>query len=116
MLTLAPEIAQAMVFGDRRPYLVGMVVPEEDWVKAWSAENGKPDDLAMLDGDEDFRKAVGAVVERVNEGLSTIEKVRHFVIASEPFTIENEMLTPTIKIRRHKIIEAFGASLEALYG
>ncbi len=116
VLTLAPEIAQAMVFGDRRPYLVGMVVPEEDWVKAWSAENGKPDDLAMLDGDEDFRKAVGAVVERVNEGLSTIEKVRHFVIASEPFTIENEMLTPTIKIRRHKIIEAFGASLEALYG
>jgi long-chain acyl-CoA synthetase len=116
VLTLAPEIAQAMVFGDRRPYLVGMVVPEEDWVKAWSAENGKPDDLAMLDGDEDFRKAVGAVVERVNAGLSTIEKVRHFVIASEPFTIENEMLTPTIKIRRHKIIEAFGASLEALYG
>ena len=116
ILTLASEISQAMVYGDRRPYLVGIVVPDEEWVKAWAAENGKPDDLKLLGGDEDFRKAIGAVVERANEGLSTIEKVRHFMIAGEPFTIENEMLTPTIKIRRHKIIETFGAALEALYG
>ena len=116
MLTLAPEISQAMVYGDRRPYLVGMVVPDEEWVKAWAAEHGKPDDFSVLRGDEDFRKAVNAVVERVNEGLSTVEKVRRVMIAPEPFTIENEMLTPTIKIRRHKIKDAFGAALEALYG
>ena len=116
MLTLAPEIAQAMVYGDRRPYLVGVVVPDEEWLKAWAAENGKPDDISALRDDEDFGKTVSAVVERVNAGLSTVEKVRRFMIAPQPFTIENEMLTPTIKIRRHKLNEVFGSALEALYG
>ena len=116
MLTLAPEIAQAMVYGDRRPYLVGVVVPDEEWAQEWAAENEKPGGLSALHGDEDFGKAVSAVVERVNASLSTVEKVRRFAIAPEPFTIENEMLTPTIKIRRHKINEVFGAALEALYG
>ena len=116
MLTLAPEISQAMVYGDRRPYLVGMVVPDEEWVKAWAAEHGKTYNFSRLHGDEDFRKAVGAVVERVNAALSTVERVRRFMIAPEPFTIENGMLTPTIKVRRYKIHEVFGAALEALYG
>ena len=53
---------------------------------------------------------------RVNEKLSVIERVRHFIIAAEPFTIENEMMTATLKIRRHVIQEAYGKPLEALYG
>ena len=54
-------------------------------------------------------------MDRVNKTLSVIEKVRRFAIAREPFTTENEMMTPTLKIRRHKIRERHGAALDALY-
>ena len=64
---------------------------------------------------EPFQKTMAAAVERVNKSLSNLEKIRRFVLAAEPFTIENEMLTPSMKIRRHKIRERHGAALDALY-
>ena len=57
-----------------------------------------------------------AAVDRVNADLSTTEKVRRIAVACDPFTVENEMLTPSMKIRRHKIKEVYGARLDALYG
>ena len=63
----------------------------------------------------DYARALGAAVDRVNAELSVIEKVRRFVIADEPFTVENEQLTPSIKIRRHVIRGIYGARLDALY-
>ncbi|MBI2235496.1 MAG: long-chain fatty acid--CoA ligase [Magnetospirillum sp.] len=114
-LTLEPEIAQALVHGDRRPHLVALLVPAEDWAAAWAAERGRAPSLAALVGDPEFRHAVGAAVERVNRRLSTIEKVRRFALAAEPFSVANGMMTPTLKIRRHRIREAFGPVLEGLY-
>ncbi|HWI87541.1 MAG TPA: AMP-dependent synthetase/ligase [Sphingomonas sp.] len=102
MLTLEPEIAQAMVVGDRRPHLVGLIVPNKEWE-------------ASLPPGTDIANAVMAAVDRVNAGLSVIEKVRRVVIADEPFTIENEAMTPSLKIRRHVLRDRYGARLEALY-
>ena len=65
--------------------------------------------------DPDYVKALGAAVDRVNAELSVIEKVRRFIVADEPFTVENQQLTPSIKIRRHVIKEIYGARLDALY-
>ena len=62
-----------------------------------------------------FKNAVRAVVDRTNADLSVIEKVRQFAFADEAFTIENEEMTPSMKIRRHKIRERYGARLDALY-
>ncbi|MFL6861569.1 MAG: AMP-dependent synthetase/ligase [Allosphingosinicella sp.] len=115
MLTLQPEIAQAMVHGDRRPYLVGLIVPEADWSAEWAKANAKPNDPAFLRMDPDYHKALAAAVDRVNAQLSTIEKVRRFILADAPFTVENEQLTPSIKIRRHVLKQAYGDRLEALY-
>ena len=55
-------------------------------------------------------------MERINAGLSNIEKVRRFIIADEPFSIDNAQMTPTMKVRRHKLIEVYGERLQALYG
>ena len=60
-------------------------------------------------------KALAAAVDRVNAGLSAIERIRRFAIAAEPFTTENAMMTASLKIRRHKIRERYGAMLEDLY-
>jgi len=115
VLTLETEIAQAMVYGDKRPHLVGLLVPDGEWMKTWARDRGKSADLSLLGKDEDFRKAIGGAVERVNGRLSKIEKLRRFTFADAPFTIDNGQLTPTMKIRRHKIKEIYGEQLEALY-
>jgi long-chain acyl-CoA synthetase len=60
--------------------------------------------------------AIAAAVESANRRLSVTERVRRFHIATDAFTVENGMLTPTAKVRRHKVREAFGAELAALYG
>ena len=115
MLTLEHEIVQAMVYGDRRPHLVGLIVPDPDWIREWALEAGVPPELETLKTNPAFHRALGVAVDRVNGGLSVVEKVRRFIIADEPFTIENEMLTPSLKIRRHMIRNTYGDRLNALY-
>lgn len=115
MLTLQPEIAQAMVSGDRRPYIVGLIVPDAEWALEWANSQGKAFDLSDLQDLPEFRNAVRTAVDRVNKDLSVVEKVRQFAFADEPFTIENEEMTPSMKIRRHKIRDRYQPRLDALY-
>ncbi len=98
MLTLQPEIAQAMIYGDRRPHLVALLVPDPEIASA-----------------PDLHQRLQKAVDRVNADLSVIERLRRFILADEPFSIENEQLTPSMKIRRHIIGKAYGERLEALY-
>ena len=115
MLTLQPEIGQAMVAGDKRPYIVGLIVPDAEWAVEWAKANGKKFDMKELQETAEFRSAVRAAVDRVNKDLSVIEKVRQFAFADEGFTIENEEMTPSMKIRRHKIRERYQERLDGLY-
>ncbi|NCU12049.1 MAG: long-chain fatty acid--CoA ligase [Sphingomonadaceae bacterium] len=115
LLTLQPEIAQAMVIGDRRPYIVGLVVPDAEWAIEWCQANGEKFDFSALQDLPAFRSAVRAAIDRVNQDLSVIEKVRQFAFADEPFTIDNEELTPKQSIRRHKLKARYGERLDALY-
>ena len=68
-LTLTPEIAQAMVTGDRRPYLVAVLVPDPDFAAAYAKEHGVSGELAALAHDPGFHKAFGDVVARINRDL-----------------------------------------------
>jgi len=115
MLTLQPEIAQAMIWGDRRPYVVGLVVPDQEWLAGWAAEKGLSPELAKLRDDPDLHRAMMAAVDRVNAELSVIERVRRIAIADEPFSIDNEQMTPSMKNRRHAIRAVYGERLEGLY-
>ena len=115
MLTLQPEIAQAMVSGDKRPYVVGLIVPDAEWALEWARANGEKFDLKALQELPAFKNAVRAAVDRTNTDLSVIEKVRQFAFADEAFTIENEEMTPSMKIRRHKIRERYQERVDGLY-
>jgi long-chain acyl-CoA synthetase len=103
MLTLQPEILQAMVYGDRQPHLVALLVADPEEMKRFA------------DDPEAMHKALSKAVDRVNADLSVIERVRRFIRADEPFSVENDQLTPSMKIRRHIIRQAYGERLEALY-
>ncbi len=115
MLTLQPEIAQAMVSGDKRPYVVGLIVPDAEWALEWASANDEKFDLAALQDLPAFKNAVRAAVDRTNKDLSVIEKVKSFVFADEAFTIENEEMTPSMKIRRHKIRDRYAERIDGMY-
>ena len=114
-LTLEPEIAQAMVFGDHQPYLVAILVPDHEFATGFASKNGDSPDIVALAADPSFIKALGAAVARVNRGLTPVERVRRFVLAAEPFTIANGQMTPTLKVKRHAVREVYGEALGALY-
>lgn len=96
-------IAQAAVFGDGKPYLVAVVVPSE----AARAANPTMEGLA---------RALATAVEHANARLSITERVRRFHVAETPFTVENGLLTPTQKIRRHRVLAEHQEAVAALYG
>jgi long-chain acyl-CoA synthetase len=115
MLTLQPEIVQAMIAGDKKPYMTAVLVPDPEWTQEWCAKSGSRCDFKGLAQNHDFKAALGAAVERVNRDLSVTERVRKFILADTPFTIENEQLTPSLKIRRHILKQVYGERLDALY-
>tara|TARA_S200000501_G_scaffold239688_1_gene224562 strand:+ start:899 stop:2641 length:1743 start_codon:yes stop_codon:yes gene_type:complete len=101
-LTFQETIFQSMVIGDRRPYLVAVIVPEIE----------KTENL----NEKEINDIISLEVKKANESLSSIEKIRKFIIANEPFSTENGLLTPTMKVRRHKVTEIYGETLDELYG
>ena len=95
---------------------MALVVPDDTWLAEFARERGVEADLASLAGDEALVTAVRDAVDRANRNLSLIEKVKRVMVAPEPFTVENRLMTPTLKIRRHVVRERYGARLDALYG
>ena len=114
-LDIAPEIAQSMLYGDYKNYLVAIIVPNKEEALIWAKENNKSEDLSILIEDEDFIKIIKQVTERINKNLSVIEQVRKFILIDHEFTIENGMMTPSMKVRRFKVKEKYEESLENLY-
>ena len=90
------SIEQSLVFGDSKPYLVALLVLNKDF------SNISKDDLSKE-------------IENVNEKLTKIEKIKKFIIVKEQFTIENGLMTPTLKLKRYKIINKYKNELEKLY-
>ena len=115
MLTLQPEILQAMVSGDKRPYIVGLIVPDPEWAVEWAHGQDIKFDFTELQANPQFRAAVRAAVDHVNADVSVTEKVRQFEFTDEPFSIENGEMTPSMKIRRHIIRERYTARVNAMY-
>ena len=89
-------IEQALVYGDNKPYLVVLIVLSND------KKNLKNEEI----NDE---------IEKINKNLSKIEKIKKFFVINDQFTIENGMLTPTLKLKRYKIINKYKKEIEKLY-
>ena len=93
LLCLNEKIKQSFVYGDKKTYLVALIVSETD-------EN---------------KKEIDFYLETLNKTLSLVEKIKKFKLIKEEFTIENGMLTPTLKLKRKKILEKYKEDLENLY-
>ncbi len=114
-LNIEPEIAQSMMYGDFKNYLVAILVPDRDYTQEWAKDHHKEFNTKKLNQDSDFIKMIKTTTERVNKKLSQIEQVRKFLLINEEFTIENDLMTPTLKVRRFKVKEKYKNQLEELY-
>lgn len=115
ILCLEPEIAQAVVFGDRRPYLVALIVPDPEFLAALARTRGLPHDPEALVEHPEVKAAVQKAAERANRQLSPVERVRRFALLPRPFSVEDGTLTPTLKVRRHAVYERHRELIEGLY-
>ena len=93
LLCLSEKIKQSFVYGDKKTYLVALIVSD----------------------DEQNQKEIEFFLENLNKSLSLVERVKKFKLIKEEFTIQNGMLTPTLKLKRKKILEKFKEDLEKLY-
>lgn len=115
ILALEPEIGQVLVYGDRRPHLVALIVPAKELLEAAAARAGAALGSPQLASDPELKRAVEEAVARANAKLSSIERIRRVELVTEPFTVENGLLTPTLKLRRGHIVERHGSAIERLY-
>ena len=114
-LDIEPEIAQSMLYGDYKNYLVAVIVPDKEQTLKWAEKNNKNFNISEIVNDELFIKNIREVVSRVNKNLSVIEQVKKFILIDHEFTIENNMMTPSMKVRRFKVKEIYSDKLESLY-
>ncbi len=114
-LNIKPEISQSMLYGDFKNYLVAIIVPDKDMALNWANLNNKEQNFKTIITDEAFIKMMKIIISNVNEKLSIVEQVRKFILIDEEFTIENDMMTPTMKVKRFKVKEIYGGQLEKLY-
>ncbi len=95
MITNEPEIDQCMVYGDKKNYLVALIVPNKDFLNE--------------------KEKINKVVEKINKKLTLLEKIKKIQLIDENFSIENGLMTPTMKVKRKKVTEKYKNQLENLY-
>ena len=95
MITNEPEIDQCMVYGDKKNYLVALVVPSKDFLHE--------------------KEKINNVIDKINKKLTLLEKIKKIQLIDENFSIENGLMTPTMKVKRKKVTEKYKNQLEELY-
>ncbi len=95
MITNEPEIDQCMVYGDKKNYLVALIVPNKELFKE--------------------KEKINDAIDNINKKLTLVEKIKKIQLIDENFSIENGLLTPTMKVKRKKVTEKYKKELEKLY-
>jgi long-chain acyl-CoA synthetase len=116
MLALQPHIDQACVIGDERPYCVALIVPAWDRLRQWAESRGLlTSDPASLAREPQVREILEAEVAEVNARLAPYETVKSFAVVIRPFTADEGLLTPTLKLRRKAVTAAYAEEIDRLY-
>ena len=95
MIANEPEVDQCMVYGDKKNYIVALIVPNKDFLNQ--------------------KEKIQNVIEKINKKLTLLEKIKKIQLIDESFSIENGLMTPTMKVKRKKVTEKYKNQLEKLY-
>jgi long-chain acyl-CoA synthetase len=115
LIATSKYISQVCVVGDRQRYLTALITVDADNVKAFAEERGiEADDLEKLLRDDEVVGLIKGVIEEKNRELASFETIKKFRLVDE-FTIDNDLLTPTMKVKRNVAMERYAGLIEEMY-
>ncbi len=115
-LRIDPLISNALVIGDKKPFIAALITLDEAALKRWVVENKKEDStFEMLIKDQQLISDLQKVVEKANTQVSRAESIRKFLILPKDFSIEGDELTAKLSIKRHVVIEKYQKEIDSIY-
>jgi long-chain acyl-CoA synthetase len=112
-LKLSPFITNVMLYGDNKPFNVALVVPDMQSLERWAKQQGKP--LGDPTTDPKILALLQSELDKHSQHFKGYERPKRLLVTLEDFTIENGILTPSLKIKRREVVKRYGSALEALY-
>jgi long-chain acyl-CoA synthetase len=118
-IKLSPYVLNVMVYGDNRPFNTALVVANVPALRTWAVESQilppLPGDTAALLKDDRVRSLFKKEVEKHSAEFRGFEAVKDFALIADDFTTDNGMLTPSLKLKRRKVVEVYGGLFDQLY-
>lgn len=111
-----PLIGQVIVVGDGQPYIGALVTLDPEMLRPWLRNRGLPVvEPHVASSTLEVRESISRAIARANQNVSRAESIRRFRILNADFTVENGYLTPSLKLKRHRVLKDFAEDIEALY-
>ncbi|MGI5403938.1 AMP-dependent synthetase/ligase [Streptomyces sp. CA-135486] len=111
-----PLISQCLIVGDDQPYIAALITLDPEALAHWQALKGKPQaPMSVMANDEDLRAQIQRAVSRANTRVSRAESIRAFRVLPNEFSVDDGLMTPTLKLKRRAITGAYAADIDALY-
>jgi long-chain acyl-CoA synthetase len=115
-IKLLPNVANAMIYGDGRPYNVCLVLPDFEVAARWAKKEGLASEPNALLANSDFREMlIDEIKDHLSKNFGNYEIPEKYYLISEDFTVDNRMLTQTLKLKRREVLDRYAAEIEALY-
>jgi long-chain acyl-CoA synthetase len=115
-LKASPLIENVVLFGDRRPYIVALLVPAFEELEKWAKQHGvSAASRAALVAERRVAELYQAIVDEANSQLARFETVKKFRLVPEPFTMDGGELTPTLKVKRRVVEKRYASLIEEMY-
>ena len=106
-----------MVYGDNKPYNVALLVADVESVKRWATEQSlDASNVESLLSNDKVKKLFEVELDKFSADFKQFEKIRKFTIVAEDFTTQNDMLTPSLKVKRRVVMNRYGETITSLYG
>jgi long-chain acyl-CoA synthetase len=116
-LKFSPYITDAVVIGDKRPYLTVIIMIDQENVEKFAQDQDVPfSNYASLTRAAEVQALIQAELERVNLKFARVEQIKKFFLLENQLTAEDEELTPTMKLKRKLVEQKYAAQIEAMYG
>jgi long-chain acyl-CoA synthetase len=115
-LKFSPYITDAVVIGDKRPYLSAIVMIDQENVEKFAQDTDVPfSNYASLTRSPEVQALIQAEVDRVNKKFARVEQIKKFFLLDTRLTAEDEELTPTMKLKRKLVEKKYAAQIDAMY-
>ncbi len=115
-LTMSPYIAQAVICGDNKKYITALIVPNKEIIENYAQEKTiHYENYEELLKNQEIINIISCVINEINSSLASFEQIKAFRLIPDSFTVENGLLTPTLKIRRKNITEIYKQEIESMY-